>query len=142
AAAYPSKSTCGTNAVNNGSVYLELSELTKGKWFPICLTNFGPVFQEIGQNVASAVACELPVPKPTNGETIDPERVNVTVKPSKGSEKQIFQDAKKPCDQGADGWQYNADKTKIVLCGAACDSVRMDNGAKVSVQFGCSTRIK
>ncbi len=142
-AAYPSEtSTCGTNAVNNGHQYLELARLTKGKWFPICLTDFGPVFQEIAKNVAATVACELPVPTPKDGGKIDYELVNVSTVSSKGAAKDIYQDATKPCDGGADGWQYNSDKSKIILCGASCDNVRNDAGSKVTVQFGCETRVK
>lgn len=143
AAAFPSEATCGRNAVNNGKEYLELAKLTRGKWFPICLTDFAPVFEEIGKSVADTVACELDVPKPTGGVEIDFDRVNVSAQPSNGqAARDILQDPSKPCDKGADGWQYNADRTKILLCGAACERVRSDVGTKVSVQFGCQTRVK
>lgn len=142
AAAYPSQSTCGSNAVNNGAQYLALATLTHGQWFPICQTDFGPVFQEIAANVAASIACELPVPKTADGSEIDYSLVNVSTVTSNGTSKNIDQDASKPCGSGADGWQYTEDKSKIVLCGAACENVRADVGAKVSVQFGCQTRVK
>ncbi|MCA9584885.1 MAG: hypothetical protein KC657_05975 [Myxococcales bacterium] len=143
AAAFPSESTCGSNAVNNGKEYLELAKLTKGRWFPICLKDFAPVFEEIARNVAVTVACELDVPKPAGGGEIDFDRVNVSIAPSNGgASRDVLQDASKPCDGGADGWQYNTDRTKIRLCGAACDGVRADVGTKVTVEFGCQTRVK
>lgn len=144
APAFPSESPkCGSNAVNTGAQYIQLAKLTNGKWFPICLTNFGPVFQEIANNIASTVACDLPVPEPTDGSTLDYSKVNVTVTASGGgSKKDVFQDSSKGCAEGADGWQYSADKTRLYLCGPACEAVRSDPGAKVSVKFGCETKVK
>lgn len=139
---HPSQAECGANAVNNGSQYLQLATLTKGKWYSICNPSFGPVFQEIGKGVAAVVACELPVPKPTDGSTIDHSRVNVDITTSKGDAIKVLQDKSKPCANGADGWQYDATKTRIILCGPTCDKVRNDPGSKVSVQFGCDTRVK
>ncbi len=134
--------TCGAGMVNTGANYLQLAKLTNGVWFPLCTQNYGPVFEEIAKNVADTVACELPVPKPENGEEIDLGRVNVKVIPGDGSaEKEVLQDNSGDCSQ-ADGWQYNADKTKILLCGESCADVRKDNGAKVTVLFGCETKVK
>jgi len=55
-----------------------------------------------------------------------------------GKETSIPQDAKGDC---ASGWKYddNTKPTKITLCGADCDAVKADNGAKIDVIFGCST---
>lgn len=145
APAYPTESPkCGTNAVNTGSEYIALAKLTKGKWFPICLTDFGPVFTEMAKSIATRVACELGIPEPPSGEKIDYNKVNVTYASSTGggtSETVTFDD-KSPCDSGANGWQYNADKTKILLCGDACKKVQADLTAKVTVEFGCATVTK
>jgi hypothetical protein len=134
--------TCGNGMVNTGAEYIALAKLTNGVWWPLCNTNFGGVFEEIGKNIADTIACELPVPKPENGEEINHSQVNVKVVPGDGSaEKEVLQDSSVDCDK-ADGWQYNADKTKILLCGSACADVRKDNGAKVTVLFGCDTKVK
>lgn len=142
AAAFPKETTCGGNAVNNGSEYLALAKLTGGQWFPICATNFGPVFEDIGKGIAATVACELPVPEPTGGAEIDYDKVNVKVTPEGGDAQDILQDTSKACDGGANGWQYSKDRTKVLLCGDACTAVRADAAAKVSVQFGCATRVQ
>lgn len=146
APAYPAETPkCGSNAVNTGPQYVAVAKLTKGKWFPICLTDFGPVFEEIAKNIATSVACELTIPKPPAGETLDPKKVNVTYTPGTppgGKPEDILRDDSKPCDAGANGWQYNADKTKILLCGDACTKIKADLGAKVNVQFGCETKFK
>lgn len=144
APAHPAETPkCGTNAVNTGDEYIALAKLTKGKWFPICLTDFGPVFTEMAKSIATRVACELGIPTPPSGEKIDYSKVNVTYSSSTGgtSETVSFDD-KLPCDSGANGWQYNADKTKILLCGDACKKVQADLTAKVTVEFGCATVTK
>jgi hypothetical protein len=133
---------CGTGMVNTGSQYIELTKLTGGKWFPLCDADFGPLFLDMGKKIAGKIACELTVPKPPSGETIDPTKVNVSYTPSGGgAAKELTQDASKPCDTGANGWQYNEDKTKILLCGDACKAVQLDPGAKVNVVFGCKTKV-
>jgi hypothetical protein len=100
------------------------------------------VFEQIAKNVASSVACELTIPPPPTGETLDPKKVNVTYTDGSGTTTSILQDASKACDMGANGWQYSADGTKILLCGDACTNAKADLSAKVSVQFGCETKVK
>jgi hypothetical protein len=141
AAAFPSEKTCGANAVNNGQAYLDLAKLTKGRWFPICLKDFAPVFDQIAKDVASRVACELSIPPSPTG-SIDHEKVNVSWTPGAGGRQKIAQDASKPCEGGANGWQYDAGKTKVLLCGKACADVRADAAARVDVEFGCRTEIR
>jgi hypothetical protein len=142
AAAYPSETTCGSNAVNPGSVYLDLAKLTKGRWYPICSKDFGPVFQDMAKDIGATIACDLAVPKPTNGDEIDYEKVNVTVTADGGKTTDIFQDASKPCAEGANGWQYSDDRSRVLLCGAACEATRANDKAKVSIEFGCATRVR
>lgn len=143
APAYPAESPkCGANAVNTGPQYVALAKLTKGKWFPICLKDFGPVFEEIAKTLASKVACELTIPPPPAGEKLDPDKVNVVWTPTSGKSEDVLQDKSKPCDAGANGWQYSADGTKILLCGDACAKAQADLGSKLTVEFGCSTKIK
>ena len=143
APAYPAESPkCGT-AVNTGATYVELAKLTNGKWFPVCETNYGPIFVEMGKSIATRVACEFTVPPPPEGEKLDPDKVNVSYTPGTGgSTEEILKDESKPCESGANGWQYNAEKTKIFLCGDACKKVQADLGAKVDVNFGCATNTK
>jgi len=143
AAAYPSEATCGTSVVNNGSVYLQLAKMTKGKWFPICTNSFAPVFTEIGTTLSAQVACELTIPTPENGGEIDPDKVNVKFTSSDGkTTTDILQDKSADCTDGANGWQYSADGTKIMLCGADCEAARNDPGSKINVEFGCQTKVK
>ena len=139
AAADPSVK-CPT-AVNNSPTYVGLAKLTGGKWFPVCDANFGPVFDAIGSTLATTVACELTIPAPPSGEAIDLGKVNVT-SACGGPAEVVYKDDTKPCDSGANGWQYSADKKSVVLCGAACAKVKADLACKVRVQFGCTTKIR
>lgn len=133
---------CGDGMVNNGQVYVDLAKLTGGRSYELCSKDFGPAFSGVGKGLAAAVACEILVPKPPPGETFDPTKVNVTYTPTSGTPVTIEQDASKPCAGGANGWQYNADKTKILLCGDACTKLKADPTGKVSVELGCATKIK
>jgi hypothetical protein len=143
AAEYPNQTdTCGSVAVNNGYEYLRLAKMTGGKWFPSCTSAFAPVFNEIGSTIAAQVACELGIPLPGKGTTLDREHVNVNLTSSTGQVTPVLQDNTAACDQGADGWQFSEDDKTVILCGATCDTVRNDPGSKVTIEFGCSTRVK
>lgn len=140
-AADPTKK-CAADVVDVGTEYLELTKLTGGRYFPICATDYGPIFLEMGRDVVEKVVCRLPIPKPAAGETLDPTKVNVSYTPPGGKPTELLQDNSKPCDGGANGWQYSADRTRILLCGEACDAARDNPGAKVDVIFGCTTRVR
>lgn len=82
--------------------------------------------------------CEYTVPPPPNGKTINPGQVNVLYTKGDGTESSIGQDATGTC---AAGWVYDdaVNPTKITLCGADCDAVKADHGAKIDLIFGCDT---
>ena len=141
--AFPAETKC-TSAVEKGTVYVELAKMTGGKWFSVCdSAAFANVFTEIGTTLAAQSACELEIPTPENGGQIDPAKVNVTFTSSDGKTTSvILQDTTAGCEDGANGWQYNDDGTKVLLCGDACENARKDPGSKVDVEFGCSTQVK
>lgn len=86
-----------------------------------------------------ALSCEFDVP-PAVGGDIDYNQVNVSFTPSNGMTMSILQD-NLPCDAGANGWQYNADKSKIVLCGNSCAMVKADAQGAISIALGCATEV-
>lgn len=141
---YPAESPkCGSSMVNTGPEYITLAKMTKGKWFSLCSSDFGPLFTEMAKSIATRVACELTIPPAPTGEKLDPTRVNVTYTPGGGgTPTTVPKDDSADCAAGANGWQFNADNTKILLCGDACRKVQADLGAKVDVQFGCATITK
>jgi hypothetical protein len=79
----------------------------------------------------AALSCELDVPAAPAGTKIDYNSVKV-----KNNGVDITKDESKPCAQGANGWQFDASKTKIFLCGTACDDARKP-GVTLSIDLGC-----
>jgi len=94
----------------------------------------------------AALTCDFDVPMPGQGVKVDPELVNVDYyargdMQDPAARVALNRDDTKPCDAGANGWQYIDDKTKIRICGPTCDQVRADATAKVIVSLGCPPRI-
>ncbi len=83
----------------------------------------------------SVLTCEFDIPK-GNGTEVDLNNVNVRVNGTV-----IPKDVTAGCDAGAEGWQYAAGNTKIVLCGAPCDDAVQPN-ANVSIVLGCPSVVK
>jgi hypothetical protein len=75
-----------------------------------------------------------------DGGMLDPSRLNVVYSPSDAPAEVVLQDMRAACDDGADGWQYSEDMTKIRLCGAICQRVRGDQGGRVDVVIGCPSQ--
>lgn len=143
AAAFPSEAKCGTSPVNTGPTYIQLAKMTNGKWFPICGAAFASAFAEMGKTLAAGLSCELSIPAPKEGDTLDPDRVNVKLtSPDGKTVTDVLQDKSAGCDAGANGWQYSADGTKVLLCGDACEAVRADPNTKIDIEFGCQTKVK
>jgi hypothetical protein len=85
-----------------------------------------------------ALSCEFDVPRASDRGALDYDQVNIVYSERPGDPEQIIvRDATRPCDGGADGWQYNGDKTRISVCGAACERVR--RAASIRIALGCKT---
>ncbi len=138
---YPDTSTC-PNSDGPGREYQYLANLTNGRWFSVCRPSLGPVLDEIGKAARDAVSCEVAVPEPPAGTTLDLSRINVRITPADGEPVLVPQDAAKPCAAGAEGWQFSEDKKKILLCGSACTLAKSDPSTKFTVGFGCNTEVR
>ncbi|MDF2694188.1 MAG: hypothetical protein K0S65_2571, partial [Labilithrix sp.] len=135
---FPSTATCATSSAA-GNEYQYLASLTNGKWFSVCQPSLGPILQAIGESVAKTLVCEVDIPEPPVGSTLDLGRINVRVTPENGPEVVVPQDPARPCHEGADGWQFSSDKKKIVLCGSSCATAKR---SKINVGFGCTTVVR
>ncbi len=135
---YPDTTPCAT-AARPGLEYQRLARLTNGRWFSVCRPSFGSIVEDIGRVVMDTVSCEVAVPAPPAGSSLDSAKINVRITPTNGEPVVIPQDASHPCTDGANGWQFSGDKSKILLCGGACDAVKRDASTKFSVGFGCTT---
>jgi len=84
----------------------------------------------------SELPCELAIPKPPAGQTLDYAKVNLILDAG-GKKGDLAQGA--DCSSGA-GWRYDDPKspTKILLCPSTCDSAK--GGGKLAVSFGCATK--
>ncbi len=87
------------------------------------------------------VTCEFSVPPPPSGQELDPTAVNVVLAGQDGAERVLAYS--KECTT-ADGWRYDdaAKPSRILLCSAACDAARASSLGKVTLAFGCKTRVE
>jgi hypothetical protein len=79
-----------------------------------------------------ATSCSIALPD-VNGGMPDYDQVNVTIT-SGGQTTTILRDQTK-----TDGWDYLPGNTTVQLYGAACDALKTDAQAKVTVVVGCKT---
>lgn len=112
----------------------------------IDMTQPGTVFKDelaaaLQKVSGAALSCEIDVPANDGGKE-DPNKVNVKYTSGGGTTSTIPKDEVHPCDQTNQGWQYtDASKTKIVVCGATCDTIKSDPKGALSVELGCETQI-
>lgn len=133
-----------------GTVYAGLVQQTGGAQGEICADNWLPVFNAITNAVVvgSKVSCEYAIPDPGNGQTLDPDKVNVDYLPGGNPPAQPIYRVNGPGDctagSGQGGWYYddNVNPTKIILCPDTCTAVQSDPNAKVDVRFGCQSVFK
>lgn len=88
-----------------------------------------------------AIACELAIPTPMQGQTFDPAQVNVDFTPGGGMPKTLGHvNAASDCGPSG-GWYYDdpAAPTKIELCPTTCDGVQGDSSGKLEIVLGCDT---
>lgn len=98
----------------------------------------------VGQaTVSHPLPCTFKVSTPPDGQTLDPNKVNVTFTDKTGQASGIYRvDSEAACDPTLGGWHYDnpAAPTEILLCKSSCSSVSASTGANVSVEFGCASK--
>lgn len=84
------------------------------------------------------ISCELPIPEPPAGETLDPNKVNVQLRADDEASTVLYNET---CEDGV-GWHYDnlPDPSTISLCDESCQSVQATSDAAVEVIFGCETK--
>jgi hypothetical protein len=129
-----------------GTVYTTLVADSGGARGVICEDDWTAVLTDIEAAVVSGsqLSCELAVPTPTDGQTLDPMKVNVTYQAGgAGAAVTLSQVPDAAACTPAGGWYYdnNAAPTTITLCPATCTSVEADPDGNVTVQLGCETQV-
>jgi hypothetical protein len=102
----------------------------------------GDLRKALAAITGKALTCIFDVPVGPAGQPVDRTKLNVNFTPGMGATVPILQDNTAPCDQGADGWQYADNDSKIVLCGPSCAKVKADPIARIDIVLGCTTVIK
>jgi hypothetical protein len=84
------------------------------------------------------LSCDLDIPAPPAGETLDLQKVNVAFTTGSGAKVNLGYD--EACT--ATGWRFDQATApkKIVLCQSACDTFKADPKGIVGVEFGCERR--
>jgi hypothetical protein len=126
-----------------GTQYLTLSDQTNGEKLQICASDWTAMFEQLQEAVRATVElpCDFAIPPNPEGETVDPNAVQVVYQSRDGDEQQIPRaDSAEACgDKSA--WHFD-DKnkpTRIELCPAACETVKQ--GGQVDIAFGCAPDI-
>lgn len=84
--------------------------------------------------------CDIPLPQPKTGQSIDPTKVNVNVM-NNGTQATLPQVADAASCAAMPGWYYDnaISPTRIILCQASCDAVTVDVSASLDILLGCET---
>jgi hypothetical protein len=128
-----------SSAVNTGSRYQELSQLTGGIVDSVCKTDYSGVLANIARGTTQRLACELTLPTQANA---DPTKVAVQVTPPGGQPRTLTRvlDSGR-CAANPGSWYYddNTTPTKILLCADTCAGVNAQQGTKIEALVGCLT---
>jgi Mg-chelatase subunit ChlD len=86
------------------------------------------------------VSCDFTIPPSPAGKELDPFAINVVLTGADATESVLSYS--KECS-ATKGWHYDDPVTpkRILLCSAACEDARASSAGKVSIAFGCKTRI-
>jgi len=148
--AYPTAGSGCTGAFGSGAalgtVYTQLIMQTMGASGVICTGDWTQVFMDITAAVVSGsqVSCELMIPDPPMGQTLDPATIAVNYQMGGVAPGMTLPKVATAADcTAAGGWYFddNAMPTMITLCPATCTSVQSDPDANIKLELGCSTQI-
>jgi hypothetical protein len=126
-----------------GQTYIDLAMQTGGVVGDLCAQDFQGVFDDISNGVigASQLDCEWRIPAPPEGQTLDPNKVNVVLT-SAGTEQSIGRvSSADACADVAHGWYYDdaSAPSKLLSCPQTCAAIRSTPNAQLDVLFGCDT---
>lgn len=127
-----------------GAVYRELVTMTGGRSGDLCLQDFAPLFDEFADAVieSAVLSCEWEIPEPPDGETLDPELVNVEFIDGDGEVYPIGHvDSAGLCGSVEHGWYYDDPSSPgmVYVCPQTCEWIQGKPGSRMDILFGCET---
>ncbi len=139
----------GSMAASSGRTYSALVARTGGVRARICdgHSAWASFFDDVATAVVTTahITCELDLPMPPDGSTLDPTRVNVLVEGRSGSTTLHETTGASACGT-SNAWYYDDPHApaQVVLCPAACDFAQSELATAtdgVRVLFGCQSII-
>ncbi len=132
------------SAAKPGTVYQQLVTQTNGVAGDLCLQNFKPVFDQLASGIVGAAKldCVWSIPTPSDGQPLDPNKVNVEFTNGSGQTTTIYK-VNSAADCGPNGgWYYDDDQNpqNILVCPSTCQVIQGDPNGKISIKFGCVTQ--
>jgi hypothetical protein len=127
---------CGSE-VGTGAPLQQIAILTGGLRYPLCHPeNIGVLLTALAATVieSTPVTCDIAIPEPAEGETIDPDTLEVEYESGLGA-IEVFHQVPNlaACEPDA----FWVDATDIHLCTESCALVQADEAATVRVRYGC-----
>ena len=126
-----------SSSFQNPAALQEMARRTGGLRFPLCLADrFDAVFARIAEGAIerASVACELELPEPPSGMTIDLATLAVRYRDGSGASRVLLRAASEA--ECADD-RFLLEDDRVVLCADACAIVEADPGATLTVLTGC-----
>jgi len=132
------------SAADIGTQYINLTNDKGGVAADLCDQDFQAVFDALSTEVigGTQLACEFAIPEPPNGETFDPNQVNVEFDDGLGGTTSIPRvDDATQCATVVDGWYYDdpVAPTTIVMCPQTCEEAQVAKNGSINIAFGCET---
>jgi hypothetical protein len=106
----------------------------------------GAQFRDALNQIRGArLACELAIPEPEAGKTLDFNQVNVTFDNGNGPATLFYVEEWSGCDPTTGGWYYDKAPSagtpeRIVVCPTTCEQFGQVEMGSVQIQLGCATR--
>jgi hypothetical protein len=85
----------------------------------------------------SVVTCDLKVPAAPDGQTIDPNKVNMVYDDGNGNSFLVLQNTADNCDRG---WHFTDSTNQAInICSITCALLQANPNARLTLTFGCSS---
>ncbi|HMJ10389.1 MAG TPA: hypothetical protein VK524_03230 [Polyangiaceae bacterium] len=125
-----------------GLIWREIIQKTGGVEGDLCTQNFQPVFDKIAENIiqsSTPLDCEWPIPPPPQGQSFDPNFVNLDFTPQGQGAERIYYVSEPAQCAAKGGWHFDrtVNPSRVIACPASCTRLKAATSARVDVVFGC-----